>query len=59
LTNKARDELEFDDLDINDVRESLVRAAAIYKTLRSVNPTTGKREYLHIILSPNLSGVNV
>jgi hypothetical protein len=59
FTNKARDELELDDLEITDIRESLVNAVAIYKTLRSVNPTSGKREYLHIIQSPNLSGVAI
>jgi len=59
LTNKARDELELDDLDVDDVRESLVNAVAIYKTIRSRNPTTRKREYLHIIQSPNLAGIAI
>lgn len=57
FTNKARGELDCDELDVIDVRESLVNAVAIYKTIRSSNPLTGKREYLHIIQSPNLSGV--
>lgn len=57
LTNKARTELDYDDLDINDVRESLLNAVAIYKTIRSANPITGKREHLYIIQSPNLSGI--
>lgn len=59
LTNKARDEMEADDLDINDIRESLINAVAIYKTIRSANPATGERELLHIIQSPNLSGVAI
>jgi hypothetical protein len=59
LTSKARDELDMDDLDLGDIRESLVNAVAIYKTIRSSNPITGKREYLHIIQSPNLSGVAI
>ena len=57
LTSKARDELDMDDLDLTDIRESLVYAVAIYKTIRSANPATGKKEYLHIIQSPNLSGI--
>lgn len=59
LTDKARDELELDDLDPVDVRESLMNAVVIYKTIRSTNPRTRKREYLHIIQSPNLSGIAI
>jgi hypothetical protein len=59
LTSKARDELDMDDLDLADIRESLVNAVAIYKTIRSAHPVTGKREYLHIIQSPNLSGIAI
>jgi len=59
LTDKARDELDYDDLEIIDVRESLMNAVAIYKTIRSVNPKTRHREYLHIIQSPNLAGVAI
>lgn len=53
LTNKARGELEDDDLDITDIRESLMNAVAIYKSVRSKNPVTGRREHLHISQSPN------
>jgi hypothetical protein len=56
FTAKAGDELDADDLDANDVRESLVNAIEIYKTIRSINPRTRQREYLHIIQSPNFSG---
>ena len=59
LTNKARDELEIDDLDLEDIRESLVNATAIYKTVRSINRVSGRREYLYIIQSPNFSGVAI
>jgi hypothetical protein len=59
FTEKARDELDLDDLDVIDVRESLLNAVAIYKTIRSTNPQTGKREHLHIIQSPNLSGIAI
>jgi hypothetical protein len=38
LTNKARDELETDDLDVTDIRESLMNAVVIYKTIRSKSP---------------------
>jgi hypothetical protein len=57
LTNKARDELEINDLDIADIRESLLNATTIYKTIRSFGPSNQKREYLHIIRSPNWAGV--
>lgn len=59
LTNKARDEMEVDDLDLTDIRESLINAVAIYKTLRSVNPRTRAREHLHIIQSPNFAGIAI
>lgn len=59
LTIKARDEMESDDLDIEDIRESLVNARRIYKSIRSTNPLTRKRELLHIIHSPNLSGLMI
>jgi hypothetical protein len=57
LTEKARDEMECDHLDVGDIRESLMNAVVIYKTIRSKHPDTGAREYLHIIQSPNLSGI--
>jgi lysozyme family protein len=59
FTAKARDELELDDLTVDDIRESLMNAVAIYKTLRSLNPYTRRREHLHIIQSPNLSGIAI
>src|SRR5215207_6358694 len=59
LTIKAREELEADDLDIEDIRESLVNARTIFKSIRSTNPFTHKRELLHIIHSPNLSGLMI
>jgi hypothetical protein len=57
LTEKARTEAEADDLDLNDIRESIVNASGIYKSIRSSNPYTGKREYLHIIKSESFSGI--
>jgi hypothetical protein len=57
LTKKARDELETDSLDLIDIRESLMNAMKIYKTIRSTNPRTHQREYLYIIQSYNFSGI--
>ncbi len=51
--------MEADDLEVIDIRESLVNAVAIYKTLRSTNPRSGMRERLYIIQSPNLAGVAI
>ncbi len=59
FTAKANNELEADDLSVEDIREALVNAVAIYKTIRSINPLTRRREYLHIIQSKNLSGVAI
>jgi hypothetical protein len=59
LTNKAREEMDADDLELIDIRESLVNAVEIYKTIRSTNPRTRRRERLYIIQSPNLSGVDI
>ena len=38
---------------------ALINAVAIYKTIRSKNPTSGAREHLHIIQSPNFAGVAI
>lgn len=51
--------MELDDLLIEDVREALVTAKEIYKTIRSTNPRTHRREYLHIIQSTNFAGVAI
>ena len=59
FTVKAQDEMERDGLLRADVTESIVYANAIYKTISSANPHTGKKEHLHIINSTNLSGLPV
>lgn len=59
FTEKAREEMECDALDVEDVRESLVSASAIYKSIRSSNPRTQRREHLHIIQSPNFAGLAI
>lgn len=58
LTHKATDELDLAGLEPTDIVESIVTARRIHKTLRSTSqsrPT--RREYLHVIISPNFSGV--
>ena len=56
FTVKAQLELELDDLTREDVRESLLNAVAIYKTIRSARRGVG-REYFHVIQIPNFDGV--
>lgn len=58
FSEKARRELETDCLTEMDVAESILNAAAIYKTLRSRSRFRAKtREYLYVIQSPNLGGL--
>ena len=57
FSEKARIEMETDDLTELDVAESIVNAVAIYKRLRSSSPSrTKRREYLYVIQSTNLEG---
>jgi hypothetical protein len=57
---KARDEAILDGLSPLDVRESIVNATAIRKTLRSTSPgRSSGREYLYIIVAPNMSGLRI
>lgn len=58
FSEKARLEMEADDLVESDAVESILEADAIYKTIRSTSPRRGRhREYLHIIQSANLDGL--
>jgi hypothetical protein len=58
ISEKARLEMETDDLTEVDVAESILNADAIYKRVRSTSPSrTRRREYLYIIQSPNLDGL--
>ena len=60
FSEKARIEMEADGLTEFDVSESIVKAVAIYKRIRSLNPYRGNRlEYLYVIQSTNLEGVMV
>ena len=58
FSEKARIEMETDDLTELDVAESILNAVAIYKRLRSSSPSRrNRREYLYVIQSTNLDGL--
>ena len=60
FSEKARTEMETDDLTESDVAESIVNAGAIYKRLRSTSLSRNKRrEYLYVIQSTNLDGLMI
>lgn len=50
FTKKAEIEMDIDSLDVDMVCEAIINAPAISKTLRSVNPRTGKKEQLFVIV---------
>lgn len=57
FTRKAEDERLLDGLTIDDIIQSITRAAAIKKIIRSKSSgRVLKKEKLYIIESPNLSG---
>ncbi|MCY2951395.1 MAG: hypothetical protein NTU53_05385 [Planctomycetota bacterium] len=54
---KANEEMERDGLTPPEVAESILNAAAIYKTIRSSSRLRRRRrEYLHVIWSTTLAG---
>ena len=58
FSEKARIEMEADDLTEADVTESILTADAIYKRVRSTSPSRKRRrEYLYVIQSTNLDGL--
>jgi hypothetical protein len=58
FSEKARIEMETDDLTELDVAESILNAVAIYKRLRSRSLSRRiRREYLYVIQSTNLEGL--
>ena len=60
FSEKARIEMETDQLTELDVAESILNAVAIYKRLRSRSPTRPtRREYLYVIQSTNLDGLAI
>jgi len=60
FSEKAKTELEADDLTELDVVEAIVHAQAIYKTLRSRSPRRSQRgEKLYVIIGTNLVGLPI
>jgi hypothetical protein len=57
FTAKAEDEMDRDDLDKEDVYESILNAPAITKRLRSANPKSGKREHLYVLVGITFDGI--
>jgi len=58
FSEKARCEMETDDLTEADIAESILNAGDIYKRVRSTSPSRkSRREYLYIIQGPNLDGL--
>jgi len=58
FSEKARSEMEADDLTEVDIAESILNADAIYKKIRSTSPAQKRRrEYLYVIQSTNLEGL--
>jgi hypothetical protein len=60
FSEKARIEMEADQLTELDVAESILNAVAIYKTVRSSSPLRPhSKERLYIIQSTNLNGLAI
>lgn len=60
FSEKARIEMEADDITELDVAESILNAVAIYKTIRSKSRFRGhQREFLYVIQSTNLEGLPI
>jgi hypothetical protein len=60
FSEKARIEMEVDQITELDVAESILNAVAIYKTIRSTSPRSPhSRESLYIIQSTNLNGLAI
>ena len=58
FSEKARREMETDDLTELDIAEAILNADAIYKKVRSTSPLRKRRrEYLYVIRSTNLNGL--
>ena len=58
FSEKARLEMETDDLTELDIAESILNASAIHKRVRSTSPSRHRRrEYLYVFQSTNLDGL--
>ena len=59
FTEKAEDEMSADEIPPELLYEAILNAPAITKTLRSRNPTSGKREKLYVIKGLTFDGLAV
>jgi hypothetical protein len=60
FSEKARTEMEADQLTELDVLESIMNAVAVYKKIRSQSRwRASSREYLYVIQSTNLEGLPI
>ena len=60
FTEKARQELEADSLEPEDVLEAILSAPGIHKTLRSASPRrTSRREMLYVIVGVSFEGIPI
>ena len=60
FSEKARIEMDADQITELDVAESILNAVAVYKRLRSRSPLrTARNEYLYVIQSTNLQGLGI
>ncbi len=57
FTEKADIEMTRENITERMVKEAIINAPAISKTIRSTAPKTGKKEYLYIIIGPTYSGM--
>lgn len=59
FTEKADVEMQLDHISEEMVREAIVSAGVIQKTIRSTAPSGGNREYLYSIIGQTWSGVTI
>lgn len=59
FTHKATEERESDELTEEEVREAILNASAIYKSIRSTNSNRRSREMLHVIYGTTFTGIVV
>ena len=60
FSDKARLEIDSDDLTELDVAESIMNAGRIQKRIRSTSPfRRASREYLYVIVATNLTGTPI
>src|SRR5258707_13697241 len=57
FTRKARDEMDRDDLDEAQVCEAIMNSPTIAKRIRSIDPESGQKEYLYILIGVTFDGL--